>query len=394
MNTYYDLHRLIDEYFPSIKEWFCKKMFSLSTQTNHDKYQLLLASWSLGISSYDIQCELRKITNIIDPPSGQLSHMVESFLRQLVLTKYDIAKKERKDFYTYWIDDKKLFGQNIVIVAYIMNLAAENIPLLSENAIEYASKWHLRHLDIQAPKVRAWFPRSLVLFGHIQEAKNLTTKILSGKEKNGSFHGGHAVTAAIVYSLLCSAIVNNSDVYESIKYILARLENGFTGDIALETTTIKILKTANLLNNEQEMKISREISRNRSVFISHSSEDHPFVKKLAIDLERLSVKVWVDEAEIKGGDSFIDKIENGLSDMQHLIIVLSRTSSISFWVKRELNYALVEKVEKQLGKVIPVITEDCDIPLLLRERHYIDFRKGYDWGLNKLLHAIDVCPAG
>ena len=42
-----------------------------------------------------------------------------------------------------------------------------------------------------------------------------------------------------------------------------------------------------------------------SVFLSHNVNDKPFVRNLARDLENHGVKYWLDEAEIKGGDSLI-----------------------------------------------------------------------------------------
>ena len=61
------------------------------------------------------------------------------------------------------------------------------------------------------------------------------------------------------------------------------------------------------------------------VFLSHNSEDKSFVRKLATDLRRYGVKVWLDEAELKVGDSLVDKISSGISDMQFLAVILSKT---------------------------------------------------------------------
>ncbi|WP_148934971.1 toll/interleukin-1 receptor domain-containing protein, partial [Escherichia coli] len=40
-----------------------------------------------------------------------------------------------------------------------------------------------------------------------------------------------------------------------------------------------------------------------SVFLSHNHNDKPFVRKLARDLENHGVHYWLDEAEMKIGDS-------------------------------------------------------------------------------------------
>lgn len=44
-----------------------------------------------------------------------------------------------------------------------------------------------------------------------------------------------------------------------------------------------------------------------SIFLSHNSKDKEFVRRLANRLESYGVKVWVDEAEIKVGESLIKK---------------------------------------------------------------------------------------
>lgn len=71
-----------------------------------------------------------------------------------------------------------------------------------------------------------------------------------------------------------------------------------------------------------------------SIFLSHNSADKPFVRKLAADLRRNGFYAWVDEAEIKLGDSLIEKIEEGIETTDFLGVVLSRNSINSEWVKR------------------------------------------------------------
>lgn len=38
--------------------------------------------------------------------------------------------------------------------------------------------------------------------------------------------------------------------------------------------------------------------------------------------------------------------------------------------------------------VLPVLVEDCEVPLFLREKMYADFRKDFDTGLKSILDAI------
>ncbi|WHW57110.1 toll/interleukin-1 receptor domain-containing protein [Salmonella enterica] len=48
-----------------------------------------------------------------------------------------------------------------------------------------------------------------------------------------------------------------------------------------------------------------------SVFLSHNHNDKPFVRKLARDLENHGVRYWLDETEMKIGDSSDSKNQGG-----------------------------------------------------------------------------------
>ncbi len=61
------------------------------------------------------------------------------------------------------------------------------------------------------------------------------------------------------------------------------------------------------------------------VFLSHNHHDKPFVRKLAADLEGHNVKCWVDEAEMKIGDSLIQKIREGIDNSDYFAVIVSQT---------------------------------------------------------------------
>lgn len=124
------------------------------------------------------------------------------------------------------------------------------------------------------------------------------------------------------------------------------------------------------------------------VFVSHSSKDKPFVRKLVEALKEHDLNVWFDEAEIKVGDSIVTRISEGL-DSAYLIVVLSKTSVASPWVQAEMNAGLMEQISGRGGVVLPVLIEPCDLPPLLRDRLYADFTTGFDAGMKKLLAVFE-----
>jgi hypothetical protein len=111
-----------------------------------------------------------------------------------------------------------------------------------------------------------------------------------------------------------------------------------------------------------------------SIFISHNHNDKPFVRRLAGDMSRMGIKVWVDEAEINVGDSLIAKISAALGEMEYLGVVLSPNSVSSSWVQEELQQALYSQISDRTVKVLPILLRDCLLPVFLRDKLYADFR--------------------
>ncbi len=124
------------------------------------------------------------------------------------------------------------------------------------------------------------------------------------------------------------------------------------------------------------------------IFISHSHQDKDFVDVLAANLILRKAHVWVDRWELKVGDSLIDKVQSAIKTASALIIVLSKASVASEWCKKELNAGLIRELEERRVVVLPVLREDCEIPLFLREKKYADFRKNFDAGLNEIHKAV------
>jgi len=130
------------------------------------------------------------------------------------------------------------------------------------------------------------------------------------------------------------------------------------------------------------------------VFVCHSSRDHEFVHKLAADLNRDGVEVWVDEGEIRVGDRLRDKIERGIEDSDYIIVVLSRASThrgwrSSRWVHVELDAAFIDQVQNRRKVILPCRVEPCQVPKLIRGLAYADFAtKPYGQAYSELLGAL------
>ena len=124
------------------------------------------------------------------------------------------------------------------------------------------------------------------------------------------------------------------------------------------------------------------------IFISYSHSDKTFVGKLAAALVKNNAHVWVDEWELNVGDSILNKVQEAIQESSTLLVVLSMASVQSEWCKKELSAGLMRELDEKRVVVLPVLLEDCDIPMFLREKMYADFRHNFEDGLNAILDAV------
>lgn len=78
-------------------------------------------------------------------------------------------------------------------------------------------------------------------------------------------------------------------------------------------------------------------SREFDLFLSHASEDKPFVRALHGALVSRGVTVWFDEQEIGVGDSLRKAIDSGLVRSRFGVVVCSHAFFSKRWTEYELN---------------------------------------------------------
>lgn len=124
------------------------------------------------------------------------------------------------------------------------------------------------------------------------------------------------------------------------------------------------------------------------VFISHSSNDKPFVRRVSADLSNFGIDSWLDENEIHIGDSIRRSIEAGLGEADYFLLVISSSSVAKPWVSIEIDAALSIEIAMKRKFILPVLIDNADIPQLLAGRLYADFRQDYGSALRKLVSSI------
>ena len=71
-----------------------------------------------------------------------------------------------------------------------------------------------------------------------------------------------------------------------------------------------------------------------------------------------------------------------------MIIFLSRASVKSLWTGKEWQSFLARKLSGNDLRVLPALLEECDIPNILADIKYADFRESYYDGFRDIYNSL------
>jgi hypothetical protein len=125
------------------------------------------------------------------------------------------------------------------------------------------------------------------------------------------------------------------------------------------------------------------------IFLSHSSLDKTFVRRLSTRLKKEGYDVWLDEKELLPGDKLSTKLSDAIELSKVILIVISENSLNSKWLQFELELATRKMVEEGL-RLIPILIGNVEIPHQLKNIIYVDFKPGKKSGYKVLLKALEA----
>lgn len=127
------------------------------------------------------------------------------------------------------------------------------------------------------------------------------------------------------------------------------------------------------------------------VFLCHATEDKDrFVTGFAKALIERGIDVWYDDWEMLPGASLVQKIfDEGLSEAETVLVVVSSNSLDKPWVREELNTAIGERVNRG-AKIIPVVLDGVKAPKPLNVTLWEEIQDlgSYDESLKKIVASI------
>ncbi|MBI5505745.1 MAG: TIR domain-containing protein [Deltaproteobacteria bacterium] len=159
---------------------------------------------------------------------------------------------------------------------------------------------------------------------------------------------GAAVNLAAAFELVArdgKRIIVNHLTYRLVK---EQVEAESLEDYVLK----KPGQTVGIRHNRYFLKRLAEPS-DQSVFVSHSHDDRDFVEsRLVLPLKELGIRTWYASNDIPKGSIWTAEIRKALSECTWMLIVVSKNSSGSEWVRLEVDLAV--GLGHMLGKMIPI----------------------------------------
>ena len=98
------------------------------------------------------------------------------------------------------------------------------------------------------------------------------------------------------------------------------------------------------------------------VFLSYCREDQPVARRFAEGLEREGFSVWWDQS-LSAGETFDKVTEKALKDARAVVVLWSKRSVESRWVRSEATQA------DRYGTLVPATIEECDRPIMFELTH-------------------------
>src|SRR5262249_33157342 len=119
----------------------------------------------------------------------------------------------------------------------------------------------------------------------------------------------------------------------------------------------------------------------------HAKADKAVARRIKDYLRRRKISVWLDEAEIRVGESIPQKVAEGLSRSNALCILVSENALRSKWVMREFNSFLHRSLTTE-KMIFPCRLDSAAMPELIQDVKFADFTDSFEVGISGIVEAI------
>jgi len=122
-----------------------------------------------------------------------------------------------------------------------------------------------------------------------------------------------------------------------------------------------------------------------SFFISYSHQDEAIAQQLQRDLRNNDIPCWCASHDLRPGSYYREGIDKAIPSQEKVLLLLSRYSVASGWVRHEVELMLAQESQEQREILIPICLDDAIFRCkehwatsLRASRHIEDFTGLYD----------------
>jgi hypothetical protein len=132
-------------------------------------------------------------------------------------------------------------------------------------------------------------------------------------------------------------------------------------------------------------------------FLSHAHADKGTVDQIEAWLTNTAgLPVWYDSRFLPSGAKIASELGKAIEECRSTIIVLSKSSVQSGWVKEEFDASVDQRAQsRDAFRIIPIRIEECEVPSFLQTTKWIDIsQNGFDiYAASELLldlYSVDL----
>lgn len=145
------------------------------------------------------------------------------------------------------------------------------------------------------------------------------------------------------------------------------------GDFESLLKQLEPLQNAHI--NQNVKQVRPQLSPYYSVFISHSTIDREFSKKLHDQFKINGIRSWFDEDDTKAGVKLQPQIFKAIDDVDKVLVVLSDASITRDWIRMELFHARAREIKEGIEVLFPIRITSIEN---VRKWELIDADRGAD----------------
>ncbi|WP_413692282.1 toll/interleukin-1 receptor domain-containing protein [Psychromonas sp. KJ10-2] len=133
----------------------------------------------------------------------------------------------------------------------------------------------------------------------------------------------------------------------------------------------------------QTRTVSKKISTERAVFISHDHDDADFAELLQLKLEKEGINSWIDTERLKIGQDWREEIDKGIEDSSAVIAIMTPEARKSEYVTYEWAFAWGK------GKnIFPIMLKQTQLHPRLESLQYLNFTNNSTRPWEELIGSI------